>query len=62
WASKIKDQFYKTKQNAQAYPYVWGSYIVVYGTLGLWLTYRWRKLRKTENNVRLLHDRLRKLV
>ncbi|KAL9393460.1 hypothetical protein Peur_012745 [Populus x canadensis] len=29
---------------------------------GLWATYRWRKLRKTEDRVRALQERLRKLV
>ncbi|KAH0730559.1 hypothetical protein KY290_001558 [Solanum tuberosum] len=62
WADKIQEQYQKIKENAETYPYVWGSYIVVYGGLGLWFTYRWRKLRKTENRVRVLQERLRKLV
>nr|XP_009800374.1 PREDICTED: uncharacterized protein LOC104246279 [Nicotiana sylvestris]XP_016507989.1 PREDICTED: uncharacterized protein LOC107825629 [Nicotiana tabacum] len=62
WADKIQQQYQKIKENAETYPYVWGSYIVVYGGFGLWFAYRWRKLRKTENRVRVLQDRLRKLV
>lgn len=62
WANKIQEQYQKIKENAETYPYVWGSYIVVYGGFGLWFTYRWRKLRKTENRVRVLQERLRKLV
>lgn len=57
----IEEQYRKIKGNAEAYPYVWASYIFVYGTLALWTTYRWRKLRKTEGRVRVLHERLRKL-
>ncbi|CAA0829080.1 Unknown protein [Striga hermonthica] len=60
--AKIEGQYRKMKEHAETYPYVWGSYILVYGGLGLWLTYRWRKLRKTEDRVRVLQDRLRKLV
>ncbi|KAL6530045.1 hypothetical protein OROMI_028690 [Orobanche minor] len=59
---KIGGQYRKIKEHAETYPYVWGSYILVYGGLGLWLTYRWRKLRKTEDRVRILQERLRNLV
>nr|XP_009793621.1 PREDICTED: uncharacterized protein LOC104240473 [Nicotiana sylvestris] len=62
WADKIQQQYQKIKENAETYPYVWGSYIVVYGGFGLWFAYRWRKLRKTENRVRVIQDRLWKLV
>lgn len=62
WGGKIEEQYRKIKEHAETYPYVWGSYILVYGGFGLWLTYRWRKLRKTEDRVRGLQERLRKLV
>ncbi|TXG51469.1 hypothetical protein EZV62_023993 [Acer yangbiense] len=58
----VEEQYRKIKENAETYPYVWGSYIVVYGGFALWTTYRWRKLRKTEDRVRGLQERLRKLV
>ncbi|XP_015579577.2 uncharacterized protein LOC107261873 [Ricinus communis] len=58
----VVEQYQKIKENAETYPYVWGSYIVVYGGFALWTTYRWRKLRKTEDRVRALQERLRKLV
>lgn len=58
----IEEQYKKLRDHAQAYPYVWGSYIVVYGTLALWTGYRWRKLRRTEDRVRGLQTKLRKLV
>ncbi|KAJ9146569.1 hypothetical protein P3X46_028815 [Hevea brasiliensis] len=58
----VEEQYKKIRENAETYPYVWASYIVVYGGFALWTTYRWRKLRKTEDRVRALQERLRKLV
>lgn len=58
----ILEQYQKIKEHAETYPYVWASYIVVYGGFALWTTYRWRKLRKTEDRVRALQERLKKLV
>lgn len=57
-----EEQYRKIKEHAETYPYVWASYIFVYGGLALWTTYRWRKLRKTEDRVRVLQERLQKLV
>jgi hypothetical protein len=62
WRAMLEERYQKTKEHAETYPYVWASYIVVYGGFGLWLTYRWRKLRKSEDRVRVLQERLRKLV
>lgn len=62
WGAKVVEQYKKIKEHAETYPYVWASYIVVYGGFGVWFTYRWRKLRKTEDRVRVLQERLRKLV
>ncbi|GJN17085.1 hypothetical protein PR202_gb04125 [Eleusine coracana subsp. coracana] len=59
---KLEEQWRKTKEHAETYPYVWGSYILVYGGLGAYLTWRWRKLRRTEDRVRILQERLRKLA
>ncbi|XP_027352996.1 uncharacterized protein LOC113863564 [Abrus precatorius] len=58
----LEKQYLKIKEHAETYPYVWASYIVVYGGFGLWTAYRWRKLRKTEDRVRTLQERLRKIV
>ncbi|KAI3790457.1 hypothetical protein L2E82_03504 [Cichorium intybus] len=55
----VFEQYRKAKENAEAYPYVWGSYLIVYGGFGLWVAYRYRKLRKTEDRVRVLQERLR---
>ncbi|KAK2457901.1 hypothetical protein P8452_04635 [Trifolium repens] len=60
--NSIEQRYLKIKEHAETYPYVWGSYIVVYGGFGLWTAYRWRKLRRTENSVRTLQERLRQLV
>ncbi|OMO89336.1 hypothetical protein CCACVL1_07905 [Corchorus capsularis] len=58
----VQQRYQKMKEHAETYPYVWASYTLVYGTLALWTAYRWRKLRKTEDKVRALQERLRKLV
>ncbi|KAL1324490.1 hypothetical protein HN51_034685 [Arachis hypogaea] len=58
----LQKQYFKIKENAETYPYVWASYIVVYGGFGLWTAYRWKKLRKTEDRVKNLQEKLRKLV
>ncbi|KAJ1286330.1 hypothetical protein BS78_03G345000 [Paspalum vaginatum] len=60
--AKLEEQWQKTKEHAETYPYVWGSYILVYGGLGAYLAWRWRKLRRTEDRVRGLQERLRKLA
>lgn len=62
WRGKLEEEYHRIKTHAETYPYVWGSYILVYGGFGLWLTYRWRRLRNTEDRVRVLQERLRKLV
>ncbi|XP_010269689.1 PREDICTED: uncharacterized protein LOC104606278 [Nelumbo nucifera] len=62
WKGKVEEQYRKIREHAETYPYVWASYIVVYGGLAVWTTYRWRKLRKTEDRVRTLQGKLRKLV
>ncbi|XP_043690960.1 uncharacterized protein LOC122641734 isoform X2 [Telopea speciosissima] len=62
WKEKVEEQYLKIREHAETYPYVWASYIFVYGGLALWATYRWRKLRRTEDRVRGLQERLRKLV
>lgn len=59
---RIVEQYRQMKEHAETYPYVWASYIFTYGGLFLWTAYRWRKLRKTEDRVRTLQGRLRKLV
>ncbi|KAJ4798473.1 transmembrane protein [Rhynchospora pubera] len=59
---RLQEQWHKTKEHAETYPYVWGSYILVYSGLGAYLTWRWRKLRRTEDRVRALQERLKKLV
>ncbi|XP_034705918.1 uncharacterized protein LOC117929668 [Vitis riparia] len=62
WRELIGLPYQKIKENVEANRYVWTAYVVVYGGFGLWLTYRWRKLRRTEDRVRALQERLRKLA
>uniref|UniRef100_A0A7N0U7H1 Uncharacterized protein n=1 Tax=Kalanchoe fedtschenkoi TaxID=63787 RepID=A0A7N0U7H1_KALFE len=59
WIKAIKRQYQWAKQDIETYPYVWASYGVVYGGFGLWLTYRWRALRKLEDRVRILQAKMR---
>ncbi|KAK3411374.1 hypothetical protein EUGRSUZ_I00134 [Eucalyptus grandis] len=54
----VEEQYRKIEENAETYPYVWASYILVYGGFALWTTYRWRKLRRTEDRVRVLRERV----
>lgn len=61
WGEMIGLPFRKVKDHIEANPYVWTAYVTVYGGFGLWLTYRWRKLRRTEDRVRILQEKLRKL-
>ncbi|CAO2195343.1 unnamed protein product [Urochloa humidicola] len=58
----LEEQWRKAKEHAETYPYVWGSYILVYGGLGAYLAWRWGKLRRAEDRVRILQDRLRKIA
>lgn len=58
----VENQCSKIREHAETYTYLWGSYILVYCGLGAYFTFRWRKLRQTENRVRVLHRRLRKHV
>ncbi|KAL5581993.1 hypothetical protein UlMin_014435 [Ulmus minor] len=58
----LEEQYRKAKENAETYPYVWASYIVVYGGFGLWTAYRWKKLHKTEDRVQAKQEILLKLV
>lgn len=62
WGGMIEERFKKMKEHAEEYPYVWASYAVVYGGFGLWFTYRWRRLRATEDRVRNLQKRLKELA
>ncbi|KAK1433410.1 hypothetical protein QVD17_10320 [Tagetes erecta] len=55
----VFEQYRKAKENAEAYPYVWASYVIVYGGFGLWVAYRLKKLRNTEDRVKALQEKLR---
>lgn len=61
WMQRTEERFRSIKEHAETFPYVWASYVVIYGGLGAYMAYRWRKLRKTEDRVRALQEELRKL-
>eukprot|EP01018_Ginkgo_biloba_P029654 Gb_20312 [translate_table: standard] len=62
WQKKIEDQWQRTVEHAKTYPYVWGSYAVVWGGLAIFTTYKWKKLRNMEDRVRSLQQKLKRLV
>lgn len=62
WMKMAEERWQAIREHAETYPFVWASYILVYGGIGVYMTYRWRKLRKTEDRVRALHMHLKKLV
>lgn len=59
---KLEDQFHRSAEHAETYPYVWASYAVVWGGLAIYTTYKWRKLRRMEDRVRALQQKLKHLV
>ncbi|KAK1263198.1 hypothetical protein QJS04_geneDACA008512 [Acorus gramineus] len=61
WKERVEDRWRKMREHAEAYPYVWASYALVYGGFAFYGTWRWRKLRRTEDRVRALHRRLKQL-
>ncbi|XP_078447162.1 uncharacterized protein LOC144716026 [Wolffia australiana] len=62
WRGTMEERWRKTREHAETYPYVWASYILVYGGLGGYIAWRWRKLRQTEQRVRVLQEQLRQIV
>lgn len=59
---KLEDQFHRTREHAETYPYVWASYAVVWGGFGILTIYKWRKLRRMEDRVRALQQKLKHIV
>ncbi|KAI3974760.1 hypothetical protein MKX01_037556 [Papaver californicum] len=47
WKGRVENKYLELKQHAEEYPYVWASYILVYGGFACWA---------------VLQERLRKLV
>lgn len=48
---RCEQQWQRTSQHARDYPYVWASYIVTFGGLGIYGAWRWRELRRVENQI-----------
>eukprot|EP00249_Psilotum_nudum_P013770 c24500_g1_i1 orf=48-401(+) len=55
-------RFLNIKEHWESYPYVWASYIFVFGTLGFYATYRWRKLRQAEDELLRLQGKVRSIL
>ncbi|KAI3839998.1 hypothetical protein MKX03_020486, partial [Papaver bracteatum] len=48
WKGRLENKYLEIQQHAEEYPYVWASYILVYGVFACCAGYIWRKLRATE--------------
>lgn len=60
--NKIERQWQRSAEHAETHPYVWASYGVVWVGLAIYTTYKWRKLRRMEDRVRALQQKLKHLV
>ncbi|KAL2614024.1 hypothetical protein R1flu_025716 [Riccia fluitans] len=60
--SSIVDRFQKIRDHWDSYPYVWASYMVVFGGLGIYSAYRWRALRKVENELLKFQEKLKQTM
>ncbi|GLJ31227.1 hypothetical protein SUGI_0626090 [Cryptomeria japonica] len=59
---KAEDQWRRSVEHAQTYPYVWASYAVVWGGLSIYTIIRYRKLRQVEDRVRAIQHKLKLLA
>jgi len=59
---RCEQQWQRTLEHARTYPYVWASYVVSFGGLGIYGAWRWRELRKIENQVMQYQRELLKRV
>ena len=59
---RCEQQWQRTTEHARTYPYVWASYVVTFGGLGIYGAWRWRELRKMENQVMQVQRELLKRV
>lgn len=59
---RCEQQWQKTLEHARSYPYVWASYVVTFGGLGLYGAWRWRELRRIEKQVMQYQRELLKRV
>ena len=59
---RCEQQWQRTAEHARTYPYVWASYIITFGGLGVYGAWRWRELRKIENQVMQAQRELLKRV
>ncbi|BBN10672.1 hypothetical protein MPTK1_5g05490 [Marchantia polymorpha subsp. ruderalis] len=57
--TSFTERWRKTKAHWNSYPYVWASYFVVFGGLGVYSAYRWKALRKVEDELLRFQDKLR---
>ena len=59
---RCEQQWQRIVEYARTYPYVWASYLVTFGGLGIYGAWRWRELRKMEDQVMQVQRELLKRV
>lgn len=57
--SGLLEQATKIVNHMETYPYVWASYVVVFGGLGLYGAFAWRNMRLAEREVLRLQSVLK---
>lgn len=62
FVERSEQQWQRTVEHARTYPYVWASYLVTFGGLGIYGAWRWRELRKMEDQVMQVQRELLKRV
>ncbi|CAM6118475.1 unnamed protein product [Calypogeia fissa] len=58
----LEDRWERTKDHFNSFPYVWASYSVVFGGLGLYTAYRWRALRRAEDELLRFQEKLKQTM
>ncbi|XP_024382062.1 uncharacterized protein [Physcomitrium patens] len=62
FVERCEQQWQRAVEHAKAYPYVWASYVVTFGGLGIYGAWRFRELRRMENQVMQYQRELLKRV
>eukprot|EP00271_Cylindrocystis_brebissonii_P014590 TRINITY_DN35989_c0_g1_i1.p1 TRINITY_DN35989_c0_g1~~TRINITY_DN35989_c0_g1_i1.p1 ORF type:complete len:100 (-),score=6.81 TRINITY_DN35989_c0_g1_i1:1030-1329(-) len=50
------------RTHIETYPYVWASYVVVFGGLGAYSAYRWQRMRAAEREVLRLQEAIKRAM
>eukprot|EP00270_Netrium_digitus_P018668 TRINITY_DN7133_c2_g1_i1.p1 TRINITY_DN7133_c2_g1~~TRINITY_DN7133_c2_g1_i1.p1 ORF type:complete len:100 (+),score=27.60 TRINITY_DN7133_c2_g1_i1:187-486(+) len=58
---KVEESWGSIKQHYNEFPFVWASYFVVLGGLGIYSARAWREMRRAENRLMTLQNELKRL-